>query len=66
MIPQIDLSKWDKPTVPKEEVEAMTKALSEAFAHVLHEKEREYRFAKIISYLSLSIALILVVMEVFR
>lgn len=66
MIPRIDLSQWHEDTVPKEEVEKMNDALTEAFAMILKQKEKEYRFAKIISYLSEAIALILLFMEVFR
>jgi len=64
MVPKIDLSKWDSDVVPKSEVEKMTNALSEAFAMMMHQKESEYRFAKIVSYISLSIALFLIFLEV--
>ena len=66
MIPRIDLTEWKEDTVPKKEVEKMTEALSEAFAMILKQKESEYRFAKFISYLSLSVALIILFMEVFK
>lgn len=66
MIPRIDLTEWKEDTVPKQEVEKMTEALSEAFAMILKQKESEYRFAKFISYLSLSVALIILFMEVFK
>lgn len=65
MIPKIDLTDWKDPTVPKEEVEKMTEALSQAFAMMLREKEKEYKFAKVISYISLLIALVLIFKEVF-
>lgn len=66
MIPRIDLSQWHEDTVPKDEVEKMSEALSQAFAMILQQKEKEYRFAKIISYVSEAIALILLFLEVFR
>ncbi len=66
MIPRIDLTEWKEDTVPKKEVEKMTEALSEAFAMILKQKESEYRFAKFISYLSLSVALLILFMEVFK
>jgi hypothetical protein len=66
MIPRIDLTEWKEDTVPKKEVEKMTEALSEAFAMILKQKESEYRFAKFISYLSLSVALVILFMEVFK
>lgn len=65
MIPKIDLSQWKEPTVPKKEVEEMTKALSDAFAMILQQKEKEYQFAKAISYLSLIVATLLIAKEVF-
>jgi hypothetical protein len=65
MIPKIDLSQWKEATVPKKEVEEMTQALSDAFAMILQQKEKEYKFAKAISYLSLIVATLLIAKEVF-
>lgn len=66
MIPRLDLSEWKEDTIPKEEVEKMSEALAKAFAMILQQKDKEYRFAKIVSYLSEAIALILLFLEVFR
>lgn len=65
MIPRIDLSEWKDDTVPKTEVEKMNEALTQAFAMILKQKESEYRFAKVISYISLTVALLVLFLEVF-
>lgn len=65
MIPKIDLTDWKEDTVPKSEVEKMTAALSDAFAMILKQKESEYKFAKFISYISLTVALLVLFLEVF-
>ena len=65
MIPKIDLSKFNKDSISKKEVIEMTEALSDAFAMVLREKEREHLFAKVISYISLTIAMLVLFLEVF-
>lgn len=65
MIPKIDLSQWHEDTVPKKEVEKMTEALSDAFAMILKQKESEYKFAKFISYISLTVAMLVLFLEVF-
>jgi hypothetical protein len=57
---------WTEDTVPKEEVQKMCDALSEAFANILKEKTQEYRFAKFISYLSLILSTLIIAMEVFK
>ncbi len=65
MIPRIDLSEWKEDTVPKTEVEKMNEALTQAFAMILKQKESEYKFAKFISYISLTVALLVLFLEVF-
>ena len=65
MIPRIDLSEWKEDTVPKTEVEKMNEALTQAFAMILKQKESEYKFAKVISYISLTVAMLVLFLEVF-
>lgn len=65
MIPRIDLSEWKEDTVPKTEVEKMNDALTQAFSMILKQKESEYKFAKVISYISLTVAMLVLFLEVF-
>lgn len=64
MIPKIDLSGYSKDEIPKKEVMEMLDALSNSFITIMQTKERDYKFAKIVSYISLAIALCLVFLEV--
>ena len=66
MIPRIDLSNYPGDMIPKKEAIEMFNALSEACEFTLRKEVKQYKFAKNISYMSLFIAILLILMEVYR
>lgn len=64
MFPKIEL-RSDKSTYTKKEVQEMIDELNFSCASLLAVQTKLYRFAKIISYLSLSVCLLLLMKEVF-
>jgi len=64
MFPKIEL-RSNKSTYTRKEVEEMIDELNFSCASVLAVQTKLYRFAKIISYLSLSVCLLLLMKEVF-
>lgn len=64
MIPKIELDS-DKQTFTRKEVEEMLSSLHQACAATLVLQVKLYKFARVISYLSLSVALLLILKEMF-
>ena len=64
MIPQIQLDK-NKTSYSYQEVKQITDEITEAYCSILKYEVSKYKFAKIVSYLSLSVALVLLFKEVF-
>jgi hypothetical protein len=52
--------------IPKKDVIEMTNALTEACEFTIRNEVKKYKFAKNISYMSLFIAILLILMEVYR
>ena len=66
MIPRIDLSNYPGDMIPKKDVIEMTNALTEACEFTIRKEVKQYKFAKNISYMSLFIAILLILLEVYR